>query len=69
MIGQFIRLYFTVWTAEFKSLFEVKSSPSICNKRYDKHLTNLVFLVCTVSYRLYKVQFYQGATKDISLFF
>ena len=24
MIGQFIRLYFTVWTAEFKSLFKVK---------------------------------------------
>ena len=27
MIGQFSRLYFTVWPAKFKSLFDLVSSP------------------------------------------
>ena len=51
MIGQFSGLYFTGQPAEFRSLFEVKSSSSIWPQRsIYKCLNNLIFSVCTVSY-------------------
>ena len=43
MIGQFSRLYFTVQTTNFKSLFKLKSSSSIWTQRCNKYHTNLIF--------------------------
>ena len=47
VIGQFSGLYYTVRSAKFKSFFNVHAK----YQRYNKYLTNLVFLVSTVSYR------------------
>ena len=45
MIGQFSRLYFTVQTTNFKSLFKLKSSSSIWTQRCNKYHTNLIFFL------------------------
>ena len=50
MIGQFSRLYLMVHPAKFKSLLELKSFLSIRIQKQNKYLTNLVFLISTVSY-------------------
>ena len=42
--------YFTNWPPEFKSLLELKSSPTLLTQRCTKYLTKLIFSVCTIRY-------------------
>ena len=48
---QFGGLYFNVQPTIFKSLFELKSFPSVCLQIFREYLTTLFFLFCTVGYR------------------
>lgn len=52
LIGELIKPYFTVQPATFNSLFELKFCPQF-ETRDVINIYQPIFLVCTVSYRIY----------------